>query len=99
MGHGHADSCASCNPTGRKTYVFESRLDGATVRINIGTLADWPIAKARAKAQGLKMLVDNGTDPREVEPGVNKRRDALEIDQLPAWFAGTEKLRRRTAAA
>ena len=32
-------------------------------------------------------------------PGVNKRRDALEIDQLPAWFAGTDKLRSRTAAA
>lgn len=54
-------------PTGRKTYVFESRLNGATIRINIGTLADWPIKKARTKAQGLKMLVDGGTDPREVE--------------------------------
>ena len=32
-------------------------------------------------------------------PGVNKRRDALEIDQLPAWFAGADKLRSRTAAA
>ncbi|MFZ3140749.1 tyrosine-type recombinase/integrase, partial [Polaromonas sp.] len=31
------------------------------------TLADWPIEKARTKAQGLKMLVDGGTDPREVE--------------------------------
>jgi len=32
-------------------------------------------------------------------PGVNKRRDALEMDQLRAWFAGTDKLRSRTAAA
>ncbi|WP_426148809.1 tyrosine-type recombinase/integrase [Polaromonas sp. DSR2-3-2] len=54
-------------PTGRKTYIFESRLNGATIRINIGTLADWPIEKARTKAQGLKMLVDGGTDPRQVE--------------------------------
>ena len=54
-------------PTGRKTYIFESRLNGATIRINIGTLADWPIEKARTRAQGLKMLVDVGTDPREVE--------------------------------
>jgi integrase len=35
----------------------------------------------------------------DVLPGVNKRRDALEIDQLPAWFAGCDKLRSRTAAA
>jgi integrase len=54
-------------PTGRKTYVFESRLNGATIRINIGTLADWPIKQARTKAQGLKMMIDAGTDPREVE--------------------------------
>lgn len=54
-------------PTGRKTYIFESRLNGATIRITIGTLSDWPIEQARLKAQGLKMLVDSGTDPREVE--------------------------------
>ena len=54
-------------PTGRKTYVFESRLKGATLRINIGTAADWPIKKAQVEAQRLKMLVDNGQDPREIE--------------------------------
>ncbi|MEO7954381.1 MAG: integrase family protein [Polaromonas sp.] len=54
-------------PTGRKTYVFESRLNGATLRLNIGTAADWPIEKARGEAKRLKMMVDAGTDPREVE--------------------------------
>lgn len=54
-------------PTGRKTYVFESRLNGATIRVSIGTSADWPIEKARTRAQDLKRLVDAGTDPREVE--------------------------------
>ena len=54
-------------PTGRKTYVFESRLNGATLRVNIGTATDWPLEKARGEAQRLKMLVDSGTDPRELE--------------------------------
>jgi len=54
-------------PTGRRTYVFESRLNGATIRLNIGTAADWSLDAARTKAQGLKMMVDAGTDPREVE--------------------------------
>lgn len=53
-------------PTGRKTYVFESRLNGATLRINIGTAAEWPIEKARIETQRLKMLVDQGIDPREL---------------------------------
>ena len=55
------------SPTGRKTYVFESRLNGATIRVNIGTPAEWTIEAARNKANGLKMLVDNGTDPREIQ--------------------------------
>jgi integrase len=54
-------------PTGRKTYIFESRLNGSTIRVNIGTVADWPIKKARTEAQKLKMLIDAGTDPRELE--------------------------------
>jgi len=49
-------------PTGRKTYIFEARLLGQTVRIGIGTVVDWPIDKARAKASELKMLVDSGVD-------------------------------------
>ncbi len=55
------------SPTGRKTYVFESRLQGATLRVSIGTAADWPLEQARTEAQRLKVLVDSGIDPREVE--------------------------------
>jgi len=73
-------------PTGRKTYVFESRLNGSTIRINIGTLADWPIEKARTKAQGLKMLVDVGTDPREVE----RDRQAAAVEKKAAAVAKAE---------
>ena len=67
-------------PTGRKTYVFEARLNGSTIRITIGTLADWPIKQARLKAQGLKMLVDGGTDPREVE----RDRQAAAVEKKTA---------------
>lgn len=63
-------------PTGRKTYVFESRLHGGTIRITIGTLADWPIEKARGEASRLKMLVDNGQDPREIERQQQAMREA-----------------------
>jgi integrase len=53
-------------PTGRKTYVFESRLNGATLRLNIGTLAA-TLEQARTKAKALAVLVDSGFDPRQVE--------------------------------
>lgn len=54
-------------PTGRKTYAFEARLNGATVRIGIGTATDWSLGNARARASDLKRMVDSGIDPREVE--------------------------------
>ncbi len=73
-------------PTGRKTYIFEARLNGSTIRINIGTLADWPIKQARLKAQGLKMLVDGGTDPREVE----RDRQAAFVEKKTAATAKLE---------
>lgn len=53
-------------PTGRKTYVFESRLNGSTIRVSVGTVTDWSIEQARIRAQELKRMVDSGTDPREV---------------------------------
>ncbi len=53
-------------PTGRKTYVFESRLNGSTLRLNIGTLAA-TLEQARTKAKALAVMVDSGIDPREVE--------------------------------
>ena len=52
-------------PTGRKTFVFEARLNGLTIRSTIGSSADWPLEKARTEAQRLKMQVDSGSDPRE----------------------------------
>lgn len=73
-------------PTGRKTYIFESRLNGSTIRMTIGTLTDWPIEQARLKAQGLKMLVDSGTDPREVE----RDKQAAAIERKAAAFAQEE---------
>lgn len=59
-------------PTGRRTFIFESRLKGQTIRIGIGTANDWPIKRAQTEAQRLKMLVDQGIDPREQE----RQRDA-----------------------
>jgi hypothetical protein len=54
-------------PTGRKTYAFEGRLNGLTIRFGIGAVRDWTLEKARQRATELKMLVDCGQDPREIE--------------------------------
>jgi integrase len=79
-------------PTGRKTYVFESRLNGVTIRVNIGTVADWPIEKARTKASELKVCIDTGIDPREIERKKQADRVAEQATSLQNKTYTLEKL-------
>lgn len=51
--------------TGAKSYIFESRLNGKTLRITIGDLRTWTVGAAQAEARRLKAQVDQGIDPRE----------------------------------
>jgi len=48
-----------------KSYVFESRLHGKTLRITIGDTRTWTVGKAQSEATRLKALTDQGIDPRE----------------------------------
>lgn len=58
---------------GAKAYVFESKVNGKTLRYTIGNPAAWTIEAARAEANRLRVLVDQKTDPRELE---RQRADA-----------------------
>jgi len=48
----------------RKTFIFESRFDGKTIRTTIGDVAILTIEEARQRATEAKNLVDQGIDPR-----------------------------------
>jgi integrase len=48
-----------------KAYIFQNRLHGQTVRITIGDLNSWTITQAQGEARRLKVLTDQGIDPRE----------------------------------
>ena len=49
-----------------KSYIFQAKLDGKTLRITIGAPKTWSIEQARAEARRLKVLIDGGKDPRQV---------------------------------
>jgi hypothetical protein len=53
--------------TGTKSFIFETSLNGKTIRITIGDVATWTIPDAQAKATGYKAQTDDGIDPREVK--------------------------------
>lgn len=50
---------------GTRSYIFQGKLNGATVRVTIGSPKDWGIDDARDEARRLQRLIDAGKDPRE----------------------------------
>lgn len=91
-------------PSGRKTYAFEDRLNGHTIRLKIGTAADWTLDRARKRAAELKQMIDSGTDPREVgrqraaEAAAAKAEQAAKAltvgDLWPSYMANGKPKRR-----
>ena len=66
--------------TGAKSYVFQSRLDGRSLRLTIGNTTDWSIDAARKEARRLQMLVDQGIDPREQKAEQRKNNAAKRME-------------------
>lgn len=63
------------NPEGVKAFVFEAKLKGENLRITIGDVRAWTIDAARVEANRLRVLVDQGTDPRQLE----REKDAAAV--------------------
>jgi integrase len=47
-----------------KSFIFQTRLHGKTIRITIGSLDTWALGQAQSEARRLKVLTDQGIDPR-----------------------------------
>lgn len=64
------------NPGGVKAFVFEAKLNRQTIRTTIGDVRAWSIESARVEANRLRVIVDSGKDPRELERQVLESRAA-----------------------
>jgi integrase len=53
--------------SGAKAFVFEAKLGRQTIRRTIGDVRSWTIEAARVEANRLRVLIDGGNDPRELE--------------------------------
>lgn len=65
---------------GARSYIFESRLFGKTVRLTIGSIRAWDLARARTEASRLKTLVDDGKDPRELRAEQQAAHEARQVE-------------------
>lgn len=53
--------------SGAKSYIFQGKIHGQTLRLTIGDPRSWTINKAQEEARRLQTLIDAGRDPREVK--------------------------------
>ena len=53
--------------TGAKSYIFQAKVKGKSMRLTIGDVGAWSIAKAQAEARRLQTVIDQGDDPRQVK--------------------------------
>lgn len=51
-------------PTGNKAFIFQTWFNGTNLRTTIGDVDTWAIDKAQSEARRLKVLTDQGIDPR-----------------------------------
>ena len=80
------------SPAGAKSFVFEQRLKGRTIRRTIGNVTAHTIEEARAEAKRLSVLLDAGTDPRELEREQAEAKAAVAAEKAArAAAAATEE--------
>lgn len=65
---------------GARSYIFESRLQGKTVRITIGDIRTWTVGKAQAEATRHKAQTDQGIDPRQLRADQRAKADAAHLE-------------------
>jgi len=65
---------------GAKSFVFESRLHGRTLRVTIGDRRTWKIDNAQKEATRLKRLVDKGIDPRVERAEQQAQAEAIRLE-------------------
>ena len=68
---------------GRPSYVFQSRHQGSTIRLTIGSPDAWSIPDAQGKAREFQRCIDQGKDPRDLK----RDAKALSIEKVTATAA------------
>ncbi len=88
-------------PSGRKSYILQSRYNGKVIRVTIGDVTAWGIEEgrdkrgeiiipgARQEARRLQALIDQGIDPRQQKA---ERIAEAEAKREAAQHAGTPAL-------
>jgi integrase len=80
-----------------KSYIFETWFNGNSLRMTIGDVSTWSITKAQQEARRLKVLTDQGIDPREERAQINAQTIARQVKGVSALTVWDEYLNDRKA--
>ncbi len=61
---------------GSKSYIFQAKVNGQTMRVTIGNVGAWSIADAQKEARRLQTVIDQGNDPRQVKAEQEAAKEA-----------------------
>jgi len=61
---------------GTKSYIYQAKVNGQSMRVTIGDVQKWSIADAEAEARRLQTVIDTGNDPRQVKAKQEAEQDA-----------------------
>lgn len=79
---------------GAKSYMFQAKLNGAAIRVTIGAPGTWSILEAQAEARRLKVIIDNGQDPRQVKAaGLEAEQAARDAKQAETMEGQARQVR------
>lgn len=78
-----------------KRYIFQTKVDGQSMRVTIGDVSVWSIPKAQEEARRLQVLIDQGNDPRQLKAEAEAAKEAERL----AKEAEAAELARKQARA
>lgn len=67
---------------GAKSYIFQSKVKGQTMRVTVGSVSVWSIQEAQAEARRLQIMIDNGDDPRQVKSDKEAAKKAAMLTKV-----------------
>ena len=68
--------CVRVTQAGAKSYAFRGKLNGASIRVTIGSTDIWNLDDARKEGKRLQIQIDNGDDPRQVKADKKAENEA-----------------------
>ena len=80
-----------------KSYVFEAWFNGKSMRTTIGDVHTWTISAAQAEARRLKVLIDQGIDPRDEKAELKAAVEAKRVKAVLALDVWQEYVKDRSA--